>query len=367
MRFINNYKILNLLANKILMIFFLIVRRILRHNKIEVGNLIVISLHKIGDSIFTIPAIKALQKYFNRPIIVICYAEVASIFNNVLSNIRTVELNRTEFYLNLRIAKGGARKKIKQLNPEIILDLTGAITSATLIFNSRARIIAGINHDSYKPIYDHFSRITNDPHLIDKYINAVETIIPEVNRETLKVIPKQQSKSGRILIHPFAGWRAKEWGFRKFILLAAHLSLNHDILLIIPKNSVKSDVLSVLKNKKLSYLETNNMQELLSIMQDSALFIGNDSGPAHLANLFGRPTLTIFGPTNPLFCAPLGEQNVVVSTKIKCSPSPAQHYCFTNAGRNGCPSYECMNSLSFKEVLKTVEEFISKNQIAKSN
>lgn len=35
-------------------------------------------------------------------------------------------------------------------------------------------------------------------------------------------------------------------------------------------------------------------------------FVGNDSGPAHLAGIIGRPTLTLFGPTDPDIWRPLG-------------------------------------------------------------
>jgi ADP-heptose:LPS heptosyltransferase len=46
--------------------------------------------------------------------------------------------------------------------------------------------------------------------------------------------------------------------------------------------------------------------DLLDEIQTAGCFIGNDSGPAHLAGIIGLPTLALFGPTNPTQWRPLG-------------------------------------------------------------
>jgi heptosyltransferase-2 len=78
--------------------------------------------------------------------------------------------------------------------------------------------------------------------------------------------------------------------------------------------------------------------------------ISNDSGPLYIASLMGKPTFTIYGPTNPLFHLPLGSKHNYIRHLISCSPAETEKYCFTNAGRDGCPSFECMNQLKVDEV-----------------
>jgi len=41
-----------------------------------------------------------------------------------------------------------------------------------------------------------------------------------------------------------------------------------------------------------------------NLMSGASLFIGNDSGPAHIAAAFGVPVVVLFGPSNPVTWAP---------------------------------------------------------------
>jgi heptosyltransferase-2 len=64
------------------------------------------------------------------------------------------------------------------------------------------------------------------------------------------------------------------------------------------------------------------------------LLITNDTGPAHLAAALRRPTLVIFGPTNPLTTRPLSEVADIVRIPPECAPCmlrdcPIDHRCMT--------------------------------------
>ena len=46
------------------------------------------------------------------------------------------------------------------------------------------------------------------------------------------------------------------------------------------------------------------LADVKNLMSGAALFIGNDSGPAHIAAAFGVPVVVLFGPSNPVTWAP---------------------------------------------------------------
>ncbi len=335
-------------------------------------TVVVIALHKLGDAVFTIPAVKSIKSYYNERIILLCYPETSPIYkfavakpNETLidlpeSKIEIIELPHNNFFWGGRLAKSSVRKLIKEINPGIIFDITGMVTSASMIFNSNAKEIIGTNEEYYSPLYTHFVPLRTKPHLMDIALDAIRSIIPLDDNETLKEFPVEISNDGFILLHPFAGWAAKEWGLSKFIELAKKLADNDECVIVSPNNYIPADIKEENQKYGLKFAECNNVEELIKVIKGCKFFIGNDSGPVHIASLLGKPTFTIFGPTNPLHHLPYGRRHHFIQKEIICTPAGDNKYCFTDAGRDGCPSFECMHQLSIEEVYNKVEAILSK-------
>jgi len=52
--------------------------------------------------------------------------------------------------------------------------------------------------------------------------------------------------------------------------------------------------------------QAQSLVDLFDAYAGAARYIGNDSGPSHLAAIVGIPTLCLFGPTDPARWRPLG-------------------------------------------------------------
>lgn len=339
--------------------FIVLIRLLSRKNKFNPSNVLIISLHKIGDSIFTLPAIKSLIEFYSSDnVSLLVYEEVNQIFREQLNVGRIVTINKNNLHFSERIADKYSRKIIRELNPEIIVDLTGSILSASLIFNSHARKIFGMNEKYFRKIYSDFTDIRKTPHLINRYCDVASLLVKREIKQDEFEYKISFNKDDKILIHPFAGWKAKEWGLKKFISLAEKLSDKYDVELIFPTNTISKEVLNYLAENKIKFKETSTLEDLMNEILKSSLFIGNDSGPVYLAALYGKPTFSIYGPTNPKFSKPFGKYHKQVYKKLKCSPVSDQ-YCFLSAGRE-CPSNECMVLLDedfiFQEVINFIKE-----------
>lgn len=338
---------------------FFFIRILSQKNNFKKNNVLIISLHKIGDSIFTLPAIKSLIEFYSsNNISLLVYEDVNQIFREQLNVNRIITINKDNLHFSERIADNYSRKIIRELNPEVIVDLTGSILSASLIFNSHARKIYGMNEKYFRKIYSGFTDIRKTPHLINRYSDVASLAFKREIKQSEFEYKISFNRDDKILIHPFAGWKAKEWGLKKFISLAEKLSDKYDVEIIFPQNTISKEVLNYLAQSNIKFKETGTLEELKNEILNSSLFIGNDSGPVYLAALYGKPTFSIYGPTNPKFSKPFGKYHKQIYKKLKCSPASEQ-YCFLSAGRE-CPSNECMVFLDedfiFQEVINFIKE-----------
>ena len=317
--------------------------------------ILVIAFRKLGDSVFTIPALKAVKKSTEKDIFIFCFSEARPIFELFFNAESVISFSNNDFLFNRRAVKKTVRKKLSELNPGIIYDFAGSTLSASILFNTSAKKVIGINEKYYNNIYSQFIPIRTTPHILDIYLDAAG--VEESRREKLKEFDLNYDKNGYIVLHPFAGWNSKEWNLHKFIYLAIRLGENFNVALVSQPDRIQQDVKMEITRRGIRIVETKDINELIEVLKGCSLIVANDSGPLYIANCLGKPTFAIYGPTNPAYHVPLGKGNRFVQKVIKCSPAE-QKYCFTNAGRRGCPAYECMNLLSVDEVHSKINEFI---------
>jgi ADP-heptose:LPS heptosyltransferase len=89
-----------------------------------------------------------------------------------------------------------------------------------------------------------------------------------------------------------------------------------------------------------------DLSVLAAVLERASVFVGNDSGPMHLAAALGTPTLGIFGSTSPAWTAPRGKAaRVIGPAEVDCSP------CF----RKTCPfDRECLTGIAPENVANAV-------------
>ncbi|HYS77624.1 MAG TPA: glycosyltransferase family 9 protein [Candidatus Dormibacteraeota bacterium] len=88
-----------------------------------------------------------------------------------------------------------------------------------------------------------------------------------------------------------------------------------------------------------------SVREMMALVASCDLFIGNNSGPLHVASALGLPTVSVMGPTDPLRFAPRGAADRVVRRDLPCSP----------CRRARCWHHTCLRSISPEEVLAQAE------------
>ncbi len=117
------------------------------------------------------------------------------------------------------------------------------------------------------------------------------------------------SKGGPIAIHPGSGSPTKCWPLEKYKELARNLlSSGRAVKFIageVEEETWPAKELKALESEFELHRPTTYL-ELLKHLRSAGGFVGNDSGPGHLAGMFGLPTLSLFGPTSAETWKPIG-------------------------------------------------------------
>ena len=175
--------------------------------------------------------------------------------------------------------------------------------------------------------------------------NALEIPLPPAEKI---VVPPRPPRQG-VLIHTGAGQPVRVWPLERYRQLATHLRAGGFVVHIACDPDQHDWWLSAGESGAVC---PHNVSELLRLIDSVGAFVGNDSGPSHLAARCGVPTFTIFGPQLPEWFAPIHPQSEYLEGKA-CPFKPCSDYC-----RFESPL--CIWNIGEEEVARRVSEFLLK-------
>ncbi len=163
------------------------------------------------------------------------------------------------------------------------------------------------------------------------------------------VLPPQK-RDGVVLVHTGAGRPARMWRLENYLKLVCHLR-ERQYRVTVACDGDQRDWWLQAGEKEVK--TPQGVSELLDVIDRAAVFIGNDSGPGHLAALGGAPTFTIFGPQVPEWFLPLHPAAQFIPGK-PCPYWPCSDYCHF-------PEPHCITSHTEEEVFPKVENFLARH------
>ena len=132
--------------------------------------------------------------------------------------------------------------------------------------------------------------------------------------------------------------RAKRWPTERYAALADRLidELDAEVLLVgsTAEAEVSLEVARQMRKQPVVLAGKTDLAELVGVLSQVDLLVTNDTGPAHIASALSRPTIVIFGPTNPLTTRPFSPFGEIVREPPDCAPCmlrdcPIDHRCMT--------------------------------------
>jgi heptosyltransferase-2 len=172
---------------------------------------------------------------------------------------------------------------------------------------------------------------------------ALNLPLPPRDKISQPAVPGRET----VLIHTGAGQPVRVWPLERYQELAARLR----------RENIQTQI-ACDPDQRAWWLRAGEAQvaapatatELLVLMDQAGAFIGNDSGPGHLAAFCGVPTFTIFGSHLPDWFAPLHPAAEWIEGKA-CPYKPCSDYC-------RFPTPHCVGKTGLDEVWQHVEKFV---------
>jgi lipopolysaccharide heptosyltransferase III len=276
----------------------------------ENARVAVIRIRSLGDCVLTTPALSILKNA--RPdlrIAVAVESRFAAIFEGNPAVSQLLEPSLTS---------------VCGFHPDLCLNLHGGTRSICMTAGSFASHRAGFAHHKGSWIYNHPIPRAQEILGVDRPVHTAEHLAsamfylgaPRTEIPRASLFAESPSEShGYAIIHPVAATEAKTWSADGFVKVAEHLARDHDLEPIFI-GGPGDDLSSFGKFRRIAGAP---LQQTKSLMKGASLFVGNDSGPAHMAAAFGVPVVVLFGPSDSVTWAPWRtvSQVLVDKTDIK--------------------------------------------------
>lgn len=148
---------------------------------------------------------------------------------------------------------------------------------------------------------------------------------------------------------------AKVWPAERFSALAGRLAGERGLRAVVVGSSgeraVAEEVLDSAGPGALDLAGCCTIEELLAVLRGASLVVGNDSGIVHISAAMARPTVALFGSTDPAWTAPRGVSVRTVSAGLDCAP------CFERECPGGEPA-RCLAELDVDRVFDAAVDLI---------
>lgn len=129
---------------------------------------------------------------------------------------------------------------------------------------------------------------------------------------------------GYAVVNPGATWTTKRWSPEQFGAVARGLVERHGLAVIAPwadeAERAAAETIVRLAGSRGFLAPPTGLRQLAALLSRARLFVGNDTGPLHLAVALGIPCVAVFGASDPLRNGPYGREHRIHAGGPECQP-----------------------------------------------
>jgi len=311
-------------------------------------SILILQTKQIGDLVLSSALARNLQlEYPGIRIVFLCDGRFASLLtaNDIASeavtfrrsHMRGTPLRRAqELILTLL--------RLRRRHFDMAIDLTDTKTSRFILGLVGARVRVGY-HPSERPPHWFERQPANvrakpfgyaGKHFLYRYLSPLEGLGIElrVRHPDIRPPPSETTKALALLdkfhlrpnafvaVHVGASFPGRRWQPERFAAaidrISAETALDFALVGSPDENDVVEKVLATAKTRIVNLVGSLPLETLPALFKQARLFLGNDSGPMHMAAAVGTPVVGLFGLQSPVRWGPVGAPSISVSPAMPC-------------------------------------------------
>jgi ADP-heptose:LPS heptosyltransferase len=243
-------------------------------------------------------------------------------------------------------ARARVARELRASRYDVVYNLHGGTTATLLTRATGAKHRVGFGHYQYARLHNHAApsplEIWRRPslHSVEQQLALIgwtgvpvtdrpPTQLAVTDRSLLSISAKlrgagfEDEGKAFAVIHPAAAFETKQWAMEKFAQVAEALTDRGliPITIVSPKEKHLVESLRQQTSAPVIAVSDLSLPEVTALASRAHLFIGNDSGIAHIAAAAGAPCVVIFGSSNVAHWRPWTlNPNEVVREEMPCQP-----------------------------------------------
>ena len=339
----------------------------------RVRSVLVVRLRSIGDTVLATPSLHALRRFLpGARIDVLLEDWVAPLLEGSEDVDRVLTVRRKSQSSRLRVAR-----QLRAEGYDVAYNLHGGSTAALLVRASGARHRVGYADYAYAALHNHAAPpsaelwgrekthsaeqqlallgwtgvpVTDRPASRLAVTNAAGAVVEQRLRDEARLSPGQPFA----LMHPAAAFDTKTWAAANFARVVEHLAARGLAVVAVAAPGEEKVIDDVRANSRapLAGFTDLSLPELTALAARASLFVGNDSGVAHVAAAVRTPQVVVFGSSNVAHWRPWTSAPAeVVREERHCAPCPGY-----TCAEFGVP--ECIRRVQPERVLAAVERVL---------
>ncbi|MBW2974422.1 glycosyltransferase family 9 protein [Candidatus Woesearchaeota archaeon] len=340
-------------------------------------SILIIQLWGIGETILTIPAIKELKRKYSRASIdILCTARNKDVYLGYRFIRKLIPVNLNPLSLKWFMLKNWKRY-------DIVIDMEEYLNISAIISFFAGKYPVGYSHGLRSLVYSKKVRYNDRQHTSKTFFDLVRALgvrgtvdrlerlnYPEKDRRTVDSALKNSGIAKKDLIIGIApgaaeSSRSRMWPKKNFAGLIEEICRKKKKCRIILvganyERCLCQDIIGMVKGKKAAKNTFNmagkfTLKQTFCLISRCSLFIGNDSGPMHIAAAMGVKTIGLFGPNLPARFSPFNKRSIAIYKKMPCSPCINVHKgqvpecLYPSTGRD---YRKCMKAIKVSDVIK---------------